>query len=151
MSMRHPTPGARSRAPYQLIGSVPAMAALLAGAAACGSAAAPGAASTSSPPAAKVSLSITVARESGATPRHWTLQCDPAGGTAPDAGAICRSLLAVKDPFATPPPHQICPMIMASSGRATVTGTWFGMKVSRTIVDGGCDLSRWHMLGQIVS
>ncbi|MGO8726617.1 MAG: SSI family serine proteinase inhibitor [Streptosporangiaceae bacterium] len=149
--MRSQTPRTRSRAPYQLIGGVPAMTAVLIGAAACGSATAPGAASSSSPAAPKVSLSITVTKETGETPRHWTLQCDPAGGTAPDAAAVCRGLMTMKDPFATPPPHQICPMILASSGRATVTGTWFGATVNRTIVDGGCDLSRWHMLGQIVN
>jgi hypothetical protein len=45
----------------------------------------------------------------------------------------------------------MCPMILASAKRATFTGTWFGAKVDRTIVDGGCDLARWSKLGQVMN
>ena len=37
-------------------------------------------------------------------------------------------------------------MIMASAQRVTVTGTYFGKKLDETIVDGGCDLSRFYKL-----
>jgi hypothetical protein len=40
----------------------------------------------------------------------------------------------------------MCPMIMASAGRALVEGTYLGKKVRVTIVDGGCDLARWAKL-----
>jgi Subtilisin inhibitor-like len=141
--------------------------AVLAGAlalAACGSTAAPsgsgGAAngtsssSISSSPAAaapKASLSITVLDGPGSKLQHWTLRCDPAGGTHPHAAAACAALLALKTPFAKAPAGQMCPMILASAKRATFTGTWYGQKVDRTIVDGGCDLAKWSKLGQVMN
>lgn len=49
-----------------------------------------------------------------------------------------------------PLPAQVaCPMIMGNAGRATVTGTYLGRPVHASIVDGGCDLSRWAKLRQI--
>jgi Subtilisin inhibitor-like len=120
-------------------------------AAGCGSAAAPGASgagSTGTTPA-KVSLDLTVTSNPGATPRHWTLRCDPPGGTHPDPAAACQVLLAVKDPFTPVPVHVDCPMILVSSKRATVTGTYFGKPVNITLTDGGCTLGRWVKLGKI--
>jgi hypothetical protein len=137
------------------------IAALCAMAAACGSVAAPGgagpggtagngSASGSSHSAPKVSLSVTVRDSPASKPRHWTLQCDPAGGTHADPARACRTLLASKkDPFAPLSGHQMCPMIMASAKTATVTGTWFGTKVHRMITDGGCDLPVWAKIGQV--
>jgi Subtilisin inhibitor-like len=119
--------------------------------AACGSAAAPGAASSPAPVKPKVSLTITVLGGSSKTPKHWTLQCEPAGGTHPDPAAACRALLAVKNPFAAPPPGHMCPDLLVSSARAIFNGTWFGTKVDKTITDGGCYLARWDKLGQVVN
>jgi hypothetical protein len=124
--------------------------------AACGSVAAPasGGASasggTSSPAAAKVSLNLVVLNGPSTTPKRWTLRCDPAGGTHPHAATACRALLALKDPFALPKAHHMCPMIVASDKRVVFTGTYFGAKVHRTIIDGGCDLARWSELGQVL-
>jgi Subtilisin inhibitor-like len=126
--------------------------ALVAVVAACGSVAVPGTGGvTSSPAPAKASLHITVQNGVGTKPTFWTLRCDPAGGTHPHAAAACSALMAMKEPFAPPPAHQMCPMILASAKRATFSGTWFGTKVQRTIADGGCDLARWSQLGQIVN
>jgi hypothetical protein len=114
--------------------------------AACGSTAAPaGSGSGGSSPG------VTVLNGPDTTIKHWTLRCDPAGGTHPHAAAACSALLALKDPFARPRAGQMCPMILASAKRATFTGTWFGAKVDRTIVDGGCDLARWSKLGQVMN
>jgi hypothetical protein len=130
--------------------------------AACGSAAAPGSGGassnggasgsggTSSPAAAKASLSITVQNGIGTTAQHWTLRCDPASGTHPHPAATCSALLRIRDLFTPPPTHRMCPMILVSAKRATFTGTWFGRKVHRTIVDGGCDLAVWSKLGQVM-
>jgi hypothetical protein len=124
--------------------------------AACGSVAAPasgGASSsggTASPAAAKVSLNLIVLNGPSSTPKHWTLRCDPAGGTHPHAATACHALLALKNPFALPKAHHMCPMILASDKRVVFTGTYFGAKVHRTIVDGGCDLARWSELGQVL-
>jgi hypothetical protein len=125
--------------------------------AACGSVAAPASSgsgaggSSSSPAAAKASLSMSVQDGPGTTVKHWTLRCDPAGGTHPHAAAACSALLALKNPFAKPAAGRMCPMILASARRATFTGTWFGTKVDQTIVDGGCDLGRWSKLGQVMN
>jgi hypothetical protein len=115
---------------------------------ACGSA-------SSGPSAAaapKVSLNITVSSAPGSPARHWTLTCDPAGGTHPDPAAACVSLLRIKGPFVpqTQPKGLECPMILASSKEATIQGTYFGQPVNTTIRDGGCQLSRWAELGQII-
>jgi Subtilisin inhibitor-like len=144
-------------------------------AAACGSAAAPGSASgpgtsgtsasgsstasagtsgsgsgsAGTTSAAKVSLDVTFAASPTTAGRHFTLRCDPAGGTAPDAATACSKLLSGKNLFGPKPAHVMCPMIMSTAGRATVTGTYLGKKVHETIVDGGCDLGRYQQLKQI--
>lgn len=127
---------------------------------ACGSVAAPssgagagGTASGSASAAAaapKGSLTITVLNGPSKKISHWTLQCDPAGGTHPDPAGACAALMAIKNPFAQIHTGQECPMIMASARRATFIGTWFGARVDRTITDGGCDLANWSRLGQVV-
>jgi subtilisin inhibitor-like len=104
---------------------------------------------TAAPP--QGSLSITVLNGPNKKIQHWTLQCDPAGGTHPDPARACAALEAIKDPFAQIRTGQECPMILASSRRATFVGTWFGAKVDRTIVDGGCDLANWSKLGQVLN
>ncbi len=82
-------------------------------------------------------------------PAHFTLRCEPAGGTVRDPAAACAKLLAGTDIFAPKPAHVMCPMILADAGRAYVTGTYLGRTVHESIVDGGCDLSRWAKLRQV--
>jgi hypothetical protein len=130
-------------------------------AAACGSTAAPstgsastgssgstsaGSGSASTAASAKISLDVTFEASPTKPARHYTLRCEPAGGTAPDAAAACAKLLSGASLFAARPRHVMCPMIMASAGRALVEGTYLGKKVRVTIVDGGCDLARWAKL-----
>jgi hypothetical protein len=146
-----------SRRPRQaVVARAAAAAAGILAIAACGSVAAPasggsGSGSGSSSPAApKGSLSISVQDGPGTAIKHWTLRCDPPGGTHPHAAAACAALIALKNPFAKPAAGQMCPMILASARRATFTGTWFGTKIDQTIVDGGCDLARWSKLGPVM-
>jgi hypothetical protein len=80
---------------------------------------------------------------------HYTLYCEPAGGTVPDPAASCAQLLADPDLFAPQPVGIVCPMIMASAGRFVIDGTYLGRPVNETIADGGCDLQRWDELRQI--
>jgi hypothetical protein len=134
---------ARGSARYFLIAAFCAAAAT-----ACGSAAAPsGAAAGGAAP--KVSLDIKVSGKPGAPATHWTLQCDPAGGTHPDPAAACATLLKAKDPFAPAQKGVDCPMIIVGSKTAIVKGTYFGKHIDRTFVEGGCDLPSWAKLGQI--
>jgi Subtilisin inhibitor-like len=116
-----------------------------AAATACGSTAAP-AASPAAPP--KVSLDIKI---TGGTAKaeHWTLRCEPTGGTHPDAAAACRALLGAKDPFARVSKGLMCPMILASTRVARVTGTYFGQQINTTFVRDGCGNLRWAKIGQI--
>jgi hypothetical protein len=133
---------ARSGARYLLIAAVCAAAAT-----ACGSTPAPASAPASPP---KVSLDIKVTGGSGG-PHNWTLTCDPAGGTHPDPVAACRVLLKAGNPFAPVPKGIMCPMIIAGTRVAKVTGTYLGRHVDTTFTDGSCDLPRWAKIGQIFS
>jgi hypothetical protein len=82
---------------------------------------------------------------------HYTLRCDPAGGTVTDPAAACARLMRGVSLFGPLPAHVACPMIMANSGRATLTGSYFGRPVHQTLVNGGCDLGRWAKLRQVFS
>ena len=136
---------ARTGARYLLIAAICAAAAT-----ACGSTtASAGAAAPASPAPPKVSLDITVSGGPGKPTEHWTLQCDPAGGTHPDPAQACATLLKAKAPFALLPKGVACPMILASAKTAKVTGTYFGRHVDTTFVQGGCDLARWASIGKI--
>jgi hypothetical protein len=128
-------------------------------AAACGSTAAPGSAAPSSgttsaahspagtTAAAKASLTIVISAPGKA--HRWTLRCDPPGGTKPDAAVACAQLIAHKTILQPPNVKVFCPMIMANAPSYIVNGTWFGRPVHESIVDGGCDLSRWSQMHQI--
>jgi hypothetical protein len=131
---------ARPRARYLLIAAICAAAAT-----ACGSTAAPASSSASS---AKVSLDIKVTGGSGGA-HHWTLQCEPTGGSHPNAAAACAVLLKAKDPFAPVPRGIMCPMILADTPVAKVTGIYFGQHIDTTFSQGGCQQARWTKIGQI--
>lgn len=98
---------------------------------------------------AKVSLDVTFTATSSSPARHYTLFCEPTGGTTPDPAAACAKLLTGDDIFAPRPLHVMCPMVMAGSGRATITGTYLGRPEHMIIVNGGCDLARWAELKAI--
>jgi hypothetical protein len=121
---------------------------------ACGSVAAPtndgaGSSSAGTAATAKVSLDVTFAATTSSPARHYTLFCEPAGGTTPDPAVACTKLLTGDNIFAPRPLHVMCPMVLAGSGRATITGTYFGRQEHVTIINGGCDLARWVELKAI--
>jgi hypothetical protein len=127
--------------------------------AACGSTAAPGSAAPSSSattgthsPAgttAAAKASLTIVTTAKGKVHRWTLRCDPAGGTKPDAAVACAQLVAHKTILSPPAVKVMCPMIMADAPSYIVSGTWFGKAVHESIVDGGCDISRWSQMHQI--
>jgi hypothetical protein len=92
-------------------------------------------------------LTIRVDSGPGTTARTYTLTCDPAGGTHPDAAAACKALAARSDPFAKTPTGVACTEIYGGPQRATITGTYRGRAVdaafSRT---DGCEIARWEAL-----
>jgi subtilisin inhibitor-like len=119
-------------------------------AAACGSQAAASQRSQSAKKTAS-SLVISVAAARGATPHRWTLSCDPAGGTHPDAQAACAALASAKHPFAPVAAGIMCPMIASGPQTATITGTWHGQKVSaRYSRADGCQTDRWNKLEKVL-
>jgi Subtilisin inhibitor-like len=132
-------------------------------AAACGSTAAPsspghtassptssaGTPSAGTASAAKVSLDVVLSAGPNGTAKRWTLTCEPAGGTYPDPAAACGKLLQLKTILNPAPVRVMCPMIMADARSYLVYGTFLGQKVHESIVDGGCQISRWHQLNQI--
>jgi len=153
MGMRRQQHGARAGAWYLLIAALAATTVT-----ACGSAAAPagGTATGSSPAsggggsqAAKIALNISVSHGPGTPVTHWTLRCDPAGGTHPDPARACRALMHAKDPFGPLPRGIMCPMIAFGTKVATVYGTWYGKPIHVTMTEGGCWLPRWGEVGQI--
>ncbi|MGH3304039.1 MAG: SSI family serine proteinase inhibitor [Streptosporangiaceae bacterium] len=93
---------------------------------------------------------MTIYSANNAAPAHYTLRCEPAGGTVPDPAAACAQLLADPDLLAPRPAPAMCPMILATSAHAVVDGTYLGRQVSETIGDGGCDVQRFDKLRQIV-
>jgi hypothetical protein len=136
-------PGAR----YLLIALIAGGCAIAA--TACGTTPAPSGASSAPAPPPKVSLDITVSSAPGAQPKHWTLRCDPAGGTHPNPAAACATLLKTSDPFASVPKNIMCPMIRVGTKTAKVEGTYFGKRVDKTFTPGGCTAAEWAKLGQI--
>ena len=98
----------------------------------------PASAKTSTP--ARASLAISVSGVPGAKPQHWTLRCDPAGGTHPDPAEACRVLIAAGDPFVRHARLAPCPLTAIPPGWAEVTGTWFGERVRETWDRGDCGM-----------
>jgi hypothetical protein len=97
-----------------------------------------------------VSLDVTFAATSTSPAIHYTLRCEPAGGTTPDPAAACARLLTGPSIFGgSRRLHAMCPMMVADAARATVTGTYLGKAVHVTIINGGCDVSRWSELKMI--
>ncbi len=94
---------------------------------------------------------MTIYPADNGMPYSLTLSCDPDGGTVADPATACAQLFADPGLLEPQPVGHVtaCPMILASSGRAIVDGTYLGRRVDETIVDGGCDLQRWAELTQI--
>jgi Subtilisin inhibitor-like len=144
MGMKRDLPRVRNGARYLLIAAICAAAAT-----ACGSKPAPAGAGSAPAPAPKVSLDITVSTTPSAPTKHWTLQCEPAGGTHPNPAAACAVLLKAKNPFAPLPKGIMCPMIRVGTKTAIVKGTYFGKHIDTKLSPGGCQLAQWEKIGQI--
>lgn len=144
MGMKRDLPRVRNGARYLLIAAICAAAAT-----ACGSKPAPAGAGSAPAPAPKVSLDITVSTTPSAPTKHWTLQCEPSGGTHPDPAAACAVLLKAKNPFAPLPKGIMCPMIRVGTKTAIIKGTYLGKHVDIKLSPGGCQLAQWEKIGQI--
>jgi hypothetical protein len=144
MGMKRDLLRVRNGARYLVIAAICAAAAT-----ACGSKPAPAGVGSAPAPAPKVSLDITVSTTPNAPSKHWTLQCEPAGGTHPNPAAACAVLLKAKNPFAPLPKGIMCPMIRVGTKTAIVKGTYFGKHIDTKLSPGGCQLAQWEKIGQI--
>jgi hypothetical protein len=135
------------RASRYLLAGLAAAAITVAG---CASATSAGGRATGTGRHAKVSLTFQVNTGPG-TPvlKHWTLTCQPSGGGQANAASACTALLKLKNPFAPLPSAVACPMILLSNKKIVVTGTWFGTRVHRVVVDGGCDMALFSKLNKL--
>ena len=113
----------------------------------CGTAAPVAGTGSHSP--AKATLTLKLTDKAAHTTTHWSLRCGPAGGTAPDAAVLCKTLFGAKHAFG-PMPRIMCPMIMVSAKQIVLDGTWYGKKVHRVIIDGGCDLNIFNSLNKTI-
>lgn len=97
------------------------------------------------------SLEISYTAEEGAAPGRWTLTCDPAGGTHPDAASACRDLAAAGEPFAPIPADAMCTEIYGGPQTATVRGTFRGAPVDLELSRvNGCFVAQWERLGALL-
>ena len=96
-------------------------------------------------------LQVQVVPDAGATPRSWTLTCEPAGGDHPDPEAACADLARSPEPFATVPPDAVCTELYGGPQTAVVRGTSGGraveLELSRT---DGCRTEQWDRLGAVL-
>jgi Subtilisin inhibitor-like len=132
------------------VAAVAALAACGSGHTVSGGQGTPAATSSAGPARPAVSLVITLTARPGAKPVTWTLQCDPSGGTHPDAAAACRALAAAKNPFAPVPKGMMCPMIVGGPATAKIAGTWHDVNINAVFSQAnGCQASRWRKIGPV--
>lgn len=75
----------------------------------------------------------------------WTLRCNPVGGTLPNRAKACRTLAALKAPFAPVPAGAFCTQINGGPAVAYVRGTFRGRRVTTSFNrSDGCQIDRWN-------
>jgi hypothetical protein len=83
--------------------------------------------------------------------RHYTLRCEPAGGTVVNPERACRVLNRFSHPFAPVPPGTICSQIALGPQEATITGRLRGDRVDAHLtVRNSCQIERWRRLASVV-
>lgn len=101
---------------------------------------------------------LTIAVSATGNPRadgQYRLECNPVGGSHPQAEAACARLEEIartgKDPFAPEPEGQVCTYQNGGRATARITGTWHGHKVdSEFRRTNGCEISRWNDLEPVL-
>ncbi|MEV6309743.1 SSI family serine proteinase inhibitor [Streptomyces sp. NPDC051840] len=100
----------------------------------------------------RTELTVTVS-ESGNPAANGTfeLECDPAGGTHPEAQRACDLLDEAaesgENPFVATDRNAMCTQQMGGPASARVQGTWQGESVdARFSQANGCEISRWNNL-----
>ncbi len=90
-------------------------------------------------------INVTYVAQDGASTKHWTLQCNPTGGTHKIAKKACAALLKVKDPFKSSDPNMMCTQQYGGPETAYVQGIWNGKKIRANFSKiNGCEIARWQ-------
>jgi len=75
----------------------------------------------------------------------WTLRCNPLGGTLPNRARACRTLAALKAPFAPVARGTMCTDVNGGPAVAYVRGTFRGRRVAASFNrSDGCQIDRWN-------
>ncbi len=90
-------------------------------------------------------ISVSYVAQDGASAKHWTLHCNPTGGTHKSAKKACTALLKVKDPFKSSDPNMMCTEQYGGPESADVRGIWNGKKIRANFSKiNGCEIARWQ-------
>jgi hypothetical protein len=82
--------------------------------------------------------------------RRWTLQCNPTGGTHPNAARACARLASLEAPFRPVPKDAMCTQIYGGPEEALVTGTFRGRPVRAVFKrTNGCEIARWNRVAAL--
>ncbi|MEV8532366.1 SSI family serine proteinase inhibitor [Streptomyces sp. NPDC051211] len=100
------------------------------------------------PPPDRLTVTVEHNGTSPAANGTYSLECDPVGGTHPEAKRACARLdtlsKARKDPFAPVAEGQMCTGQYGGQATARITGTWRGREVDARFGRGnGCEIKRW--------
>ena len=77
--------------------------------------------------------------------KTWILRCNALGGTLPHRVRACRTLAALKTPFAPVPADAVCTEINGGPAIAYVRGTFRGRGVAAWFNrSDGCQIERWN-------
>jgi hypothetical protein len=107
------------------------------------------------PPPPPDRLTVAVSESGSAYDGTFKLECDPPGGTHPQAKRACARLDQLGrnggDPFAPVATRRVCTMVYGGPATARVTGTWHGRQVDATFRrSNGCEISRWQELEPVL-
>ncbi len=95
--------------------------------------------------APRYKINVTYVAQDGASTKHWTLLCNPTGGTHKSAKKACVVLLKVKDPFKPSDPDLMCTQQYGGPESARVQGIWSGKKIRADFSKiNGCEIDRWQ-------
>ncbi len=95
--------------------------------------------------AIRYKISVTYVAQDGASTKHWTLKCNPTGGTHKSAKKACVALLKVKDPFKSSDPNLMCTEQYGGPETAHVQGIWNGKKIRANFSKiNGCEIAKWQ-------
>jgi hypothetical protein len=108
-----------------------------------------GIACAAAPPASTRATALTITYwpdEQRPTFERWTLRCDPAGGTLPDARRACRKLSSRTATFFAPVPRTaVCTEIYGGPQKAVVKGAIAGRRIWASFRRrNGCEIARWQ-------